>query len=163
MLKKLTLIGISAITFSAIGYAQKNNVYAELGGAGFIPTINYERMLTDNIVARVGWGSGTGEEDHDGHDHGDESKISFIPLGAAYLLGSVNHKLEFGGGMTMISGTFDIGADEEADAKANMTYFGGGYRYQRGTGGFLLGVKGYYLSLAGFSVPWAGLTLGWTF
>ena len=69
MLKKLTLIGISVITFSAIGYAQKNNVYAELGGAGFIPTINYERMLTDNIVARVGWGSGTGEEDHDGHDH----------------------------------------------------------------------------------------------
>ena len=155
MLKKLTLIGISVITFSAIGYAQKNNVYAELGGAGFAPTINYERMLTDNILARVGFASGTDEET-------DES-ISFIPLGAAYLLGSGNHKLEFGGGMTMISGTFDIGSDEELEAKANMTFFGGGYRYQRGTGGFLFNVKGYYLSLGGFSTPWAGLSLGWTF
>jgi hypothetical protein len=44
-----------------------------------------------------------------------------------------------------------------------MTFFGGGYRYQRDTGGFLFNVKGYYLSLGGFSTPWAGVSLGWTF
>ena len=45
----------------------------------------------------------------------------------------------------------------------NSIFFGGGYRYQKGTGGFLLSLKGYYLSIGEFSAPWAGLSVGWTF
>ena len=41
-------------------------------------------------------------------------------------------------------------------------FFGGGYRYQKGAGGFLISVKGYYLFLGKFSAPWAGMSLGWT-
>ena len=33
---------------------QNNNAYAEFGGAGYTMTFNYERMLTENIIARVG-------------------------------------------------------------------------------------------------------------
>jgi hypothetical protein len=154
MFKKLTLIGIATFTFSNV-FAQSNNAYVELGGAAVAMSFNYERMLTDNILARAGYGSGTDDVTGD--------KMSFIPLGASYLLGSGNHKLEFGGGMTMISGTFDIGDEEEAEASANMTFIGGGYRYQRGTGGLLLSLKAYNLMIGGFSLPWAGLSLGWTF
>ena len=54
MLKKLSLIAISAINLTVTGYGQKNNVYAELGGAGYSMTLNYERMLNDNILVRMG-------------------------------------------------------------------------------------------------------------
>jgi|TARA_B100001750_G_scaffold168483_1_gene136920 hypothetical protein len=153
MLKKLALIGISTISFTAIGYGQKNNVYAELGGAGYTMTFNYERMLTDNILARAGYGSSEAQVARD-------DKISFMPIGAAYLIGSGNHKYEVGGGMTMLQGTLEMRGEYIED---NSIFFGGGYRYQKGTGGFLLSLKGYYLSIGEFSAPWAGLSVGWTF
>ena len=159
ILKKLILIGIIAIIFTAIGYGQKNNVYTELGGAGYLMTFNYERMLNDNILARVGYGSREGKTENSASN---DDKISFIPLGAAYLMGSGNHKLELGGGMTMLKGTLVMGDDEDIITNTNMMFFGGGYRYQIGTGGFLLSLKGYYLSIGGFSAPWAGMSIGWT-
>ena len=156
MLKKIALIGISAITFTAIGYGQRNNIYAELGGAGYSMTLNYERLLTDNILVRMGYGSGTGKSEK---SSSTDDKISFMPLGAAYLMGSGSHKLEVGGGMTMLQGTLEMDGEY---IESNAMFFGGGYRYQIGTGGFLLSLKGYYLSIGRFSSPWAGMSVGWT-
>ena len=157
MLKKLALIGISVITFTAIGNSQRNNVYAELGGAGYSTTFNYERLLSDNILVRIGYGSGRGKSEN---GSSIDDKISFMPLGAAYLIGPGSHKLEVGGGMTMLQGTLEMRGEYIED---NSIFFGGGYRYQKGTGGFLLSLKGYYLSIGEFSAPWAGLSVGWTF
>ena len=61
--------------------------------------------------------------------------------------------------MTMIQGTLEVRGDY---IENNSIFFGGGYRYQKGTGGFLISVKGYYLFLGKFSAPWAGMSLGWT-
>ena len=104
----------------------------------------------------MGYGSGSGKSE-DGAS--TDSKLSFMPLGAAYLMGSGNHKLEVGGGMTMLQGTLEM---DDENIEANAIFFGGGYRYQIGTGGFLLSLKGYYLSIGGFSGPWAGISVGWT-
>ena len=38
-----------------IGYGQRNNIYAELGGAGYSTTINYERLFIDKILIRMGY------------------------------------------------------------------------------------------------------------
>ena len=152
MLKKIVLIGLSVITFSSISSGQKNNIYTELGGAGYTRTFNYERMLTNNILARAGYGSSNAQV------LGDK-KIRFMPIGAAYLMGLGDHKFELGGGMTMVQGTLEMRGEYIED---NSTYFGGGYRYQKKTGGFLLSVKGYYLFLGKFSAPWAGMSVGWT-
>ena len=160
MFKKILISKIAIMMLSSV-FAQSNNVYIEGLGAGFSSTLNYERMLTDKIAARIGYMSGA-VEDEDGHDHGDD-KVTFMPLGVSYLMGSGNHKLEVGGGMTMINGHFDAGSEDEIEANANMTFIGGGYRYQRGTGGFLFGVNGYYLTLGPLSLPWVGFKLGWTF
>ena len=62
--------------------------------------------------------------------------------------------------MTMLQGTLEMRGEYIED---NSIFFGGGYRYQKGTGGFLLSLKGYYLSIGEFSAPWAGLSVGWTF
>ena len=48
--------------------------------------------------------------------------------------------------MTILQGTLEMD-DEDIEANANVIFLGGGYRYQRGTGGFLLSLKGYYLSV----------------
>ncbi|MFL3024370.1 MAG: hypothetical protein ACJZ1P_00720 [Candidatus Neomarinimicrobiota bacterium] len=152
MLKKLSLFGFFIITLTTYGYSQKNNIYTELGGAGYTRTFNYERMLTNNILARAGYGSSRAQVPGD-------KKIRFMPIGAAYLMGLGDHKFELGGGMTMIQGTLEMRGDYIED---NSIFFGGGYRYQKGTGGFLISVKGYYLFLGKFSAPWAGMSLGWT-
>jgi hypothetical protein len=46
--------------------------------------------------------------------------------------------------------------------ESNSIYFGGGYRYQMKTGGFLFNLKAYYLTIGRFSSPWAGMSVGWT-
>ena len=61
--------------------------------------------------------------------------------------------------MTILQGTLEMD-DEDIEANANVIFLGGGYRYQRGTGGFLLSLKGYYLSAGGISAPWAGVSVG---
>jgi hypothetical protein len=152
MLKKLFTIGISVVTLTVNSYGQKNNIYTELGGAAYTMTFNYERMLTNNILARVGYGSSDAQVARD-------DKIRFMPIGAAYLMGLGDHKFELGGGMTMLQGTLEMRGESIDD---NSIFFGGGYRYQKGTGGFLLSLKGYYLFIGDFSAPWAGMSLGWT-
>lgn len=152
MLKKLFSIGISVVTLTVNSYGQKNNIYTELGGAAYTMTFNYERMLTNNILARVGYGSSDAQVARD-------DKIRFMPIGAAYLMGLGDHKFELGGGMTMLQGTLEMRGESIDD---NSIFFGGGYRYQKGTGGFLLSLKGYYLFIGDFSAPWAGMSLGWT-
>ena len=156
MLKKLSLIAISAINLTVIGYGQKNNVYAELGGAGYSMTLNYERMLNDNILVRMGYGSGKGKTED---ATSKNSKVSFMPLGATYLMGSGDHKFELSGGMTMLQGTLEMDGEY---IESNSIYFGGGYRYQMKTGGFLFNLKAYYLTIGKFSSPWAGMSVGWT-
>ena len=152
MLKKLFTIGISVVTLTVNSYGQKNNIYTELGGAAYTMTFNYERMLTNNVLARVGYGSSDAQVARD-------DKIRFMPIGAAYLMGLGDHKFELGGGMTMLQGTLEMRGESIDD---NSIFFGGGYRYQKGTGGFLLSLKGYYLFIGDFSAPWAGMSLGWT-
>lgn len=152
MLKKLFSIVIFVIILTVNSYGQKNNIYTELGGAAYTMTFNYERMLTNNVLARVGYGSSDAQVARD-------DKIRFMPIGAAYLMGLGDHKFELGGGMTMLQGTLEMRGESIDD---NSIFFGGGYRYQKGTGGFLLSLKGYYLFIGDFSAPWAGMSLGWT-
>ena len=147
------------ILLVGFGYSQKNNIYAELGGAGYLMTFNYERMLSDNIIARVGYGS---DEQRAEDGTSKDGNISFFPLGAAYLIGSGNQKIEIGAGITMLKGTLEMDG-EDLEPNVKMMFIGGGYRYHIGEGGFLLSLKGYYLSLGDFSAPWAGMSIGWTF
>ena len=55
------------LLFANAALAHKNSLYTELGGAGYLMTLNYERMLTEKIITRVGYGS-----------HGSDNKINFL-------------------------------------------------------------------------------------
>ena len=62
------LIGMSGITFFSVASAQSNNVYMEMMGPTILGmTINYERIIADNIAIRVGYGSGNKEKIYQGY------------------------------------------------------------------------------------------------
>lgn len=142
-----------------ICFSQKNNIYAELGGAGYLRTFNYERMLTDNIIARFGFGF---EKNQNESGYSDNEFLRFYPLGTAYLFGAGEHRLEIGGGLTLLDGTLEMNGDVIEENQSTL-FIGSGYRYNQVSGGLLFCVKGYYLSLGKFSAPWFGISLGWTF
>lgn len=156
MYKIKILIGISF--FIGLIFCQKNNIYAELGGAGYTKTLNYERMLTNSIIARLGYGF---EKENGTSNVSDNEFIKFYPLGAAYLVGAGEHRFEIGGGMTLLDGTLEMNG-EVVEKNQSTLFIGIGYRYYV-TDGLLFGVKGYYLSLGKFSAPWIGISLGWVF
>jgi hypothetical protein len=178
MFKKLMLIGMSGITFFSVASAQSNNVYMEMMGPTILGmTINYERIIADNIAIRVGYGSGNKETIKFTENiiiDINTDKITHIPLGAAYLLGSGNHKFELGAGMNMAKGTFDINGAIQSSGSLNIMFGSAGYRYQSGTGGLFLNAKVYYLTSdkiairvgadeVKLAIPWFGLGFGWTF
>jgi len=122
-------------------HAQANTVYFELFGNGLVYSVNYDRMVTDNISVRAGYGgltiSNLSYDETLGFIN-EDIKITMIPLLGNYLMGESNHKLEIGGGVVMVmvdySGNvadidFSIGADG-AVPTGNI-----GYRYQKPEGG----------------------------
>ena len=133
--------------------AQTNNIYAEFLGVGLLGSINYERMVKDNIFARVSYGGFSVESesfDDDYYYYGTStSKMSINPLslGAHYLRGN-KWKLEAGAGITYWMISF-------------------GFRYQNPEGGLNLkvGVSPIVVSVDGETgtLAWPHIGLGYAF
>ena len=70
------------LIISGVSYSQKNILYAEYGGAGYLGTLNYERMLTKNIITRIGYGSYDQKVDI---NISKNSNIRFYPIGLSYI------------------------------------------------------------------------------
>ena len=137
---------------------QKNNIYAELGGAGYLMTVNYERMITKNILTRVGLGSQNNEDKKNTEARND---ISFYPLGLSYLMKSGDQNIEFGFGTTLLDGTLTMNG-ETINPNSKMLFINGGILRFYEESRFLLKLKGYYLFLGRFSAPWVGISLGFS-
>ena len=148
--------------------AQANTIYFELFGNGLVYSINYDRIVANNISVRAGYG-GLSISNLTTNDTGlpltEDIKITMIPILGNYLMGGGNHKLEIGGGVVMISMDysgniadidFKIGADG-AVPTGNI-----GYRYQKPEGGFF-----FKASLCPFfgeeMITSIGLGLGYSF
>ena len=138
--------------------AQKNNFYAELGGAGYLTTLNYERMITKNILTRVGFGS---QKDEAEGDRQIKNDIIFYPLGLSYLLKSDTQNMEVGIGTTLLEGTLTMNG-ESVNPNSKMFFISGGIQKFYNENRFLIKLKGYYLFLGKFSAPWAGISLGFS-
>ena len=150
---------IYLLLFSGTLLSQKNNFYTEFGGAGYLFTVNYERMLTKNILSRIGYGSNKGENRNDGSIKND---IRFYPIGLSYLLNPENKNIEIGAGTTILNGTLVMNS-EVLDSKTKMYYIAGGIQNNSEEIGLLLKLRIYYLFLGEFSAPWAGISFGWSF
>jgi|TARA_B110000444_G_scaffold50726_1_gene46734 hypothetical protein len=146
------------IFFLGLLPAQKNNFYTELGGAGYLTTLNYERMITKNILTRVGFGTQKGETEGNRPIKND---IIFYPLGLSYLLKSDTQNMEYGIGTTILKGTLTMNG-ESVNPNSKMFFISGGIQKFYNENRFLIKLKGYYLFLGKFSAPWAGISLGFS-
>jgi hypothetical protein len=84
------------------GHLAPNSVYAEGFGAAIAYSLNYERLIVDQVAVRVGvslFGVHAGRV---------ESGFVAFPITASYVgLRSHKHALEIGGGVTLANSGFD--------------------------------------------------------
>ena len=138
MIKRM-LTAASLTLILSSGFAQTNTVYLELFGNALVGSINYDRMVTDNVSVRVGYGSmsTTSSTYESGLMVTEDVGITMIPIIGNYLLGEGNHKLEVGGGIVMVTVDYS-GSVEDIDftVGAEGSIFTGnvGYRYQKPDG-----------------------------
>jgi len=154
------------------GRTAKNVVFLELGGNGLVYSVNYERFVSDNASLRIGAGYiGVGASAGPGSA---SASMLTIPLLGNYYLGSANHKLQLGLGLTLIrlAGTIEFSPIErravEASGSVVIPAPTGvvGYRYIPESGGLAL-FAGFTPFLAPGTdrtvVPWPGLSVGGVF
>lgn len=152
-----TILFFLAVTAGAS--AQSRNVaYLELGGNGIIPTINYERQLSERLFGRIGFSFVASSE-----SDGDEDLTFVVPVAVNYLTHPAgNHHLEAGAGLTWIVGDAQDLWDQDDDEISNLagtTNFG--YRYQKPGRGFVFRAGLTPIIFDGGIAPWAGLSAGY--
>ena len=140
MIKRM-LTAASVTLILSSGFAQNNTIYLELLGNGLLYSLNYDRMVTDNISVRAGYGGLTVSNStvSSGVIVTEDIKITLIPVLANYLRGEGNHKLEMGGGIVLVSVDYSGNvADVDFSLAADGAIPTGnlGYRYQKSEGGF---------------------------
>jgi|SRR5690554_662593 len=150
---------------------QKNTAYLELFGNGLVYTINYERVIAENIFLRFGGG-------YLGLQLGDSKFRAFsIPIMLNKLYGKRNAKLELGTGILIakMNSIFEDDVDTNHEGLVfNWFDFGItttiGYRHQLNNGGiFRIGIQPRYLfgsntleELANFTIS-TGISFGGSF
>lgn len=180
----VVVVIVSSLCQFSTAYAEKearsakNSVYIEGLGSGLFYSLNYERMILDDISVRVGMSfikqSVPGESLYD-----DATiKIKIFPITASYLgIGNRTHSLELGVGPGIVnvkgSGSAS-GFSSSGSGTSVVINTLVGYRIQRPAGGFQfrIGVNGFIGP--GFRrnsddpdawgiFPWPYLSLGGTF
>lgn len=154
----LALVSFLAVT----AYAQetRNAVYFELGGSAIVPSINYERRLSERWFGRIGASYIVGETS-------DDTDTTFVvPLTVSSVNRPAgNHHLELGGGITLVAGDeqdfYDLGEDEEDELSTLFVTGLVGYRYQKPGGGFQFRTAFTPAAAAGGVLPWFGVSFGY--
>lgn len=156
----------------------ENSIYVEGLGAGLYYSINYERLVIEDLAVRAGFGY-TSISVSAG-DASSSSSTTVIPVTASYLgIGSKKHILEVGGGFsfTFFGGEAKSGTlSSSGSGMALLTDALLGYRLQPVDGaGFnfrvgAMAVAGKGLSLSAVNdpeafgvVPWGYLSMGASF
>ena len=165
-MKKFVMTALLALAASAGSAAAQdrvmpsapNAVYVELLGNGLLYSLNYDRLLTPNIAARVGVTGLAAASDS------AAAGVFGTPLMVSYLFGRGNSHLETGVGVLLVAGGVENveGFEDESFSGAIGTATIG-YRYQRPGGGFVFraGVTPFF-NTNGIG-PWVGLSLGYGF
>jgi hypothetical protein len=156
------------------GRDAKNAIYLDLLGPGVLYSINYDRMLTDTVSARIGFSYlSFGASASDGTSTASAS-LSYmaIPITASYLgIGSENNMLELGGGVSIMnfkgSGVIKSSDDKvQGGASTTTVAMTGiiGYRHQPSDGGFVFRAGLSPMEVFGGNfLPWGYLSLGAAF
>jgi hypothetical protein len=131
-----------------------NAVYAELGGAALIYSVNYERLLIEELAIRLGvayWSASS-------------ASLLLVPLQANLFLIGKNHKMEIGAGPVFAS--YSAKSDFIGSSASGFVVYGSGtlgWRYIPQHGGVNVGVALTPIFGNGVFVPWGGVKIGGVF
>jgi len=159
----------------------ENSIYAEGLGAGLVYSLNYERMVADEVAVRAGFSYMSFGASMSSGTETTSASATFMtfPITASYLgVRSGKHALELGGGTTLMSasgtasgvGVSSSGSGFGALGNAMVGYRihpvdGAGFNFR--VGAMALMGKGVSLSSSdpgGFGmIPWFYLSLGASF
>jgi hypothetical protein len=134
-----------------------NTAPIELGGKGLLYTLYYERMLTPQLSASIGFSSW-----HFSFLY--ETTLTFVPIYLTYYSSGNNSRAYVDGGIDIVTISdvrlFDLWTTASATGVVGIVGFG--YCYRASDGGFFFKI-GPMLILAKGVHPWGNLTLGVTF
>ncbi len=142
-----------------------NALSLEMFGRSALYTIGFDRVVNDDIVAGIGFGSVPLAEVGGGAKVGKSA--SFVPVYVNYYFAREGGSLYATGGASIVmnSDTSRGYATEYGGMvlgnKTILAHFGLGFE-SRSDNGFLFRLAGYGV-VAQAVYPWFGLTLGWAF
>jgi hypothetical protein len=151
-----------------------NAIYLDLLGPGLFYSINYDRMLTEDLSARIGFSYLSFGASAGSGDTTASAEFSYwaVPLTVSYLgIGSKSNMLELGGGPVIMhvegSGVVEV-EEDDGTVGASATLFSltalAGYRHQPADGGFVFRIGASPVMAFGAGVlPWGYLSLGAAF
>jgi len=154
----------------------KNSVFAEGLGAGILYSVNYERLVINDLGVRVGFAYYA----FSASSGSSSAKAGYVmfPITASYIgISSGSHALELGAGTTLAYVTAASSSMGLSASGAGVGGFGTilvGYRIQPRRGGFQfrIGFSGFFGPGLGFSVddpkawgffPWGYISFGGSF
>jgi hypothetical protein len=159
-----------------------NSIYAEGLGAGFLYSVNYERVVIDDLAVRAGFSywSVSASASAGGQTSSSSYSQWTIPITVSYLgVRSRNKMLELGGGMTLFNQAESASAGGSSASAGGLAPIGTvliGYRlhpvegagFHFRVGAMAMGGKGMSLSAdhdpnAFGIMPWGYLSLGGAF
>ena len=150
---------VIALSYDAFSQSKPNSFYLELVGSGGLYSINYDRMFTDNIGARIGFMY----FEADWLLFFSDLDMLLIPATLNYLVGTGKHKFELGAGPVFISGSMGFfGSDPVSGSGVGWTGTIG-YRYQQNDGGFMWRIGFTPAFFSGEFFPSGGISLGFSF
>ena len=156
MLLSLLLIVLCCQTFSQ---SKLNSLYIEFFGSGGLYSVNYDRMFSDNIGARIGFMYFAAEW----LIFFNDVEMVLIPTTMNFFVGTGKNKLELGAGPVIVYGSMGfLGSDPIAGSGVGWTGTIG-YRYQKDNGGFMWRIGFTPVLLGSEFHPSGGVSLGFSF
>jgi hypothetical protein len=160
MKTKILFLLIILFSLSSNAQIKSNSIYFELFGNGGLYSINYDRLITENLGGRIGFMYLPSID----FVITSAENIIVVPLMVNYFAGD-NNKLELGAGIIYVSidnvGFLGFESGEGGSGVVGTAVFG--YRYQPKDGGFLfrIGLTPFF-SGNGAAVS-GGLSIGFSF
>ncbi|WP_141491502.1 hypothetical protein [Longimonas halophila] len=151
---------VSDSTARAAAEPARNALYVELGGAGLLYSINYDRHLVGRLHLRGGYATLMSDFLFNGRAH-------MVPVQLAFV-SNTTHGLELGAGATLVRGNGPSGLrphnTDDTSTSGIAASFVVGYRYQPIERGFLFRI-GFtpFVGSNGRFVPSGGISFGYAF
>lgn len=147
----------------------KNVVYLELLGSGLLYSVNYERMLSNDMSVRAGFSYWSMSASSGNGQSSSSAKLEVMtaPLLFNYFVGGRNHQLELGAGGVVVYASASASSGSSSKLSGEGVGVAGtgvvGYRYSPADGGFVFRAGFTPLVGKGGVLPWGGVSFGGTF